>query len=173
MEKQQLTAEKQEKKERNTSSKELSFLDNEKKVALRIREVMGEESQASFARRCGVSEGAIRKYLLGASPSTENLISISNAANVSIEWLATGRGSKQRTIQSASLVNHGQIGAIGHGNTVNATAKEAVSMDVLSNALKIAGYDPKSAKIVMAVYELLKSGAPMQQIDNLVKLMNQ
>ena len=74
----------------------LSILENEKKVGIRLREIIGVESLASFSRRCGVSEGGLRKYLEGASPSTNNLIAIADTASVSIEWLATGRGQKIR-----------------------------------------------------------------------------
>lgn len=159
--------------QKTTSQSARSIPDDELNPSKRIKQVIEPDSVASFSRRCGIADSALRKYLAGAIPSSVNLVAIADAANVNIEWLATGRGNKQRTIHSTAVVNHGQIGAIGHGNTVNATAKEAVSVDVLSNALQIAGHDPKSAKIVMAVYDLLKSGAPMQQIDNLVKLMNQ
>lgn len=74
----------------------LSIWENEKKVDARLREVLGNESLASFSRRCGISEGGLRKYLEGASPSTTNLIAMADTANVNIEWLAAGRGPKMR-----------------------------------------------------------------------------
>lgn len=142
-------------------------------IASRIREVMNQESQASFARRCGVSEGAIRKYLLGASPSTENLIAMASAANVNIEWLATGRGAKQRstTVNNGNVVVNGGSMAIGNGNTVHAAGKSDVDIGQLTKALQITGADPVHAKMVSAVYDLLQSGAPLTQIANLVNVM--
>lgn len=142
-------------------------------IASRIREVMDQESQASFARRCGVSEGAIRKYLLGASPSTENLIAMASAANVNIEWLATGRGVKQRstTVNNGNVVVNGGSMAIGNGNTVHAASQSDVDIKQLTKALQIAGANPSHAKMVGAVYDLLQSGAPLTQIANLVKAM--
>lgn len=62
----------------------------------RIREAIGEESVASFSRRCDIGDSTIRKYLDGALPNSINLVAIADAANVNIEWLATGRGPKQR-----------------------------------------------------------------------------
>ena len=85
-----------EKKPKSSDAPPVAFLRDEKQLAERLREAMGEQSGSAFAKRCGISEGAIRKYLLGASPSTENLIAMADAANVSIEWLAAGRGPKQR-----------------------------------------------------------------------------
>lgn len=70
--------------------------EKEKQLADRLRDAIGDSSVSAFGRRCGISEGAFRKYFLGASPSTDALIAIADAANVSIEWLAAGRGPKQR-----------------------------------------------------------------------------
>lgn len=68
----------------------------EREMKDRVREVIGHEPVVSFARRCGISEGGMRKYLEGASPSTVNLIAMADVANVNIEWLASGRGPKLR-----------------------------------------------------------------------------
>lgn len=62
----------------------------------RIREAIGEESVASFSRRCDIGDSTIRKYLDGALPNSINLVAIADTANVNIEWLAAGRGPKQR-----------------------------------------------------------------------------
>lgn len=63
----------------------------------RLRECIGEEPVASFARRCGISEGLIRSYLKAdKQPGMERLIRIADTAGVSLEWLATGRGPMRR-----------------------------------------------------------------------------
>ncbi|HVA81514.1 MAG TPA: Cro/CI family transcriptional regulator [Candidatus Binataceae bacterium] len=50
-------------------------------------------SVAALARAIGVSNNAIYKWLQGdGQPNLSNLIGLSGAARVSIEWLATGRG---------------------------------------------------------------------------------
>ncbi len=66
-------------------------------ISTRLAELVEEESITSFARRCGINEGTLRNIIKsGAWPRTDNLVAIADAANVNIEWLATGRGPKQR-----------------------------------------------------------------------------
>lgn len=62
-------------------------------------------SVADLARRIGVSDNAIYKWLSGrGQPSVVNLVALAKASKVSIEWLATGhedpaaqRGSRRPT----------------------------------------------------------------------------
>lgn len=66
-------------------------------LSKRLLELIGGDSLLSFSRRCGVNEGTLRNIIKsGAQPRTDHLIAIADAANVSIEWLAAGRGPKQR-----------------------------------------------------------------------------
>jgi hypothetical protein len=63
----------------------------------RLQEAIGEESVSSFSRRCGAGESLLRGYLKqGNKPGVDHLVAIADAANVNIEWLATGRGPKLR-----------------------------------------------------------------------------
>lgn len=61
-------------------------------------------SVAALARAIGVSNNTIYKWLQGdGQPNLSNLIGLSRAAHVSIEWLATGRGAAaaaRRTLES-------------------------------------------------------------------------
>src|ERR1700719_751834 len=51
-------------------------------------------SVADLARRIGVSDNAIYKWLSGrGQPSVANLVALAKASKVSIEWLATGHES--------------------------------------------------------------------------------
>lgn len=61
----------------------------------RIREIVAGEAVAAFARRCGITESLVRKYLGGSQPSAENLVLLASAGGVSVEWLATGRGIRR------------------------------------------------------------------------------
>jgi phage repressor protein C with HTH and peptisase S24 domain len=59
----------------------------------RLHLVINGESINAFAKKCGVAESLLRKYLSGQSaPGMAKLIAIAKAANVRIEWLATGEG---------------------------------------------------------------------------------
>jgi transcriptional regulator with XRE-family HTH domain len=59
----------------------------------RLREAIGGRSLRSFGADCGLSEGALRKYLTEKSePGMSALVSMARTAGVRIEWLATGDG---------------------------------------------------------------------------------
>jgi hypothetical protein len=65
-------------------------------LAVRLRDMLGQESVTAFGRRCGIGEATLRKYFSGTLPNSENLVAMADAGNVSIEWLAAGRGPKAR-----------------------------------------------------------------------------
>lgn len=65
-------------------------------LAKRLRECIGDETVSAFARKAGLPEATIRSYLDGKKPVYDKLIRIADAAGVSLEWLATGRGQKAR-----------------------------------------------------------------------------
>lgn len=60
----------------------------------RIRQIRGTESQETFAARIGVSKGSIGGYERDEnSPSADVILKICSKANISVEWLMTGRGA--------------------------------------------------------------------------------
>lgn len=58
---------------------------------MRLRTVIGSESVASFARRSGVGESLLRKYLNGSQPSASNALLLADAGGCTIDWLLAGR----------------------------------------------------------------------------------
>jgi transcriptional regulator with XRE-family HTH domain len=83
-----------------------------KKFKDRLILAINGESVNSFAKKCGVRESLLRKYLTGATvPGMDKVISIANTANVMIEWLSTGKGpmrydeSKKFTVSKIELIN--------------------------------------------------------------------
>lgn len=56
----------------------------------RLHEAVGRESQNSFAKRAGISQGTFNRIWNGGDPSLDSLIAISNAAGVTVGWLANG-----------------------------------------------------------------------------------
>lgn len=57
----------------------------------RLKEAVGSESVRGFAHKCGLSESGLRKYLSGETyPPLDKLISISEAADRSFNWLCSG-----------------------------------------------------------------------------------
>jgi transcriptional regulator with XRE-family HTH domain len=58
-------------------------------------------NQAILAKKSGISKPTIGDYLTGKSdPSRERLISLAKAANVSVQWLATGEGPIDSNLES-------------------------------------------------------------------------
>ncbi|MGE4501945.1 MAG: helix-turn-helix domain-containing protein [Thiomicrospira sp.] len=69
--------------------------DEKKGFANRLSSLLDHRGLNQFAKECGLSEGTIRNILKNAAlPRLDNLISMANAAGVTVEWLATGRGAK-------------------------------------------------------------------------------
>lgn len=81
----------------------------------RLRECIGDEPVASFARRCGFSEGLIRAYLKDDKrPGMDKLVRMADAAGVTVDWLATGRGPRTRAeaISSADQRDSASLDAL-------------------------------------------------------------
>lgn len=64
----------------------------------RLKFVIGGESVNAFAKRVGVSEGVIRQYLKGGTPGLDKAIAIADNSDISLAWLATGRGHAYPTV---------------------------------------------------------------------------
>lgn len=62
----------------------------------RLKECIGDEPVAAFAKRCRRGESLLRKYLSGSELSASNIAKIADAADVTVDWLTTGRGVKYR-----------------------------------------------------------------------------
>ncbi len=69
--------------------------DNET-LAMRLTTVIGSESVASFARRSGVGESLLRKYLNGSQPNASNLVLLAKAGGCTIDWLVAGYPPRMR-----------------------------------------------------------------------------
>jgi transcriptional regulator with XRE-family HTH domain len=66
----------------------------------RLGAVLGEKSVASFARRCAVSEGLLRRYLAGHSqPGLDKLVATAAAAGVSLGWLGAGSSCEKNAAE--------------------------------------------------------------------------
>jgi len=77
---------------------------DDRNLQLRLDEVLRKfASVADLARLIGVSDNAIYKWLSGrGQPSVANLVALARAAEVSVEWLATGHegaAAKRSTVR--------------------------------------------------------------------------
>jgi transcriptional regulator with XRE-family HTH domain len=63
----------------------------------RLKEAMAGASNASFAEKCGLSEGTFRRYLRGDTfPPLDTLEKIAEVSGYSLAWLASGEGEIRR-----------------------------------------------------------------------------
>lgn len=131
------------------ASQKVGIRDSESQLAARVREAIGDSSVTAFGRRCGIGESVLRKYLHGAVPSSDNLVAIADAANVSIEWLAAGRGPKQRGAAPAPA----QAPAVQLDTRILTRAVTAVQEGLAG--LKRPLPPDKHAALIMAAYELI------------------
>lgn len=76
----------------------------------RLQSLIGEGSVSAFARKVGLSEALLRKYLKGAEPGLGKANQIAMGANCSLEWLATGCGYLYR---QAEVVDREALAAAG------------------------------------------------------------
>jgi phage repressor protein C with HTH and peptisase S24 domain len=64
----------------------------ETKLAARIAQI-AEPNVSAFAKKAGIGESSMRQYIDGSTPGLAKAVAIADAAGVSLEWLATGRGA--------------------------------------------------------------------------------
>ncbi|MEZ8744144.1 XRE family transcriptional regulator [Vibrio sp. 10N.286.49.E1] len=75
-----------------------------------LKELKGTKSVRSFAELCGVPQPSMQNYIHGMrAPSLENLIKISHANNVSIDWLA---GTSNVSLENAKIVTESDYTSI-------------------------------------------------------------
>ena len=110
----------------------------------RLMTAKGTLSANAFAKKCGLSESVLRKYLAGESvPGADKLVDIAREASVSLEWLATGRGSRG-------------VGAAANDtvSTVDTALLETVIDAVEAGLEQIGGELPpaRKAKLIASLY---------------------
>lgn len=99
-------------------------------LGLRLKAIIGDESVASFARRCGIAESVLRTYLRdGRMPPLDRALAISAAAAVSVDWLATGRGARALAQTPAAYSPGGEDAAV-------ASRAPAIDVAVLEGIVK-------------------------------------
>lgn len=71
--------------------------ENPDSFAARLKEALEGASVNSFAQKAGITEASVRTYLRGAMPGLDKAKALADAAGVSLEWLASGRGPMRPT----------------------------------------------------------------------------
>jgi transcriptional regulator with XRE-family HTH domain len=57
-------------------------------------------SAAAFARKCGLKPNVVQRYYDGSEPTLSKLVMLAKGANVSIDWLATGKEVQNEDVQA-------------------------------------------------------------------------
>ncbi len=103
-------------------------------LAARIRELIGDDANTTFASACGFSEGMLRKYLKGAQPRPQFLANMAEHRNVNIQWLATGTGQKSRQYSIAQSIGPGHM-ATQYMKGIDDVPNGKVNDDLLSRCM--------------------------------------
>ncbi len=154
----------------NQGDQKVRIQNKESALATRLREAIGDEPVVAFGRRCGLNESTLRKYFYGTLPNIENLVAMADAANVNIEWLATGRGPKMRGAPSIPMIPPAPL---LQPSLINVDDLERLELAIESveeglRATRRTMEPPRYAQLVVAVYDLL---ADMDQKDNVLKFI--
>lgn len=139
----------------------------ESELSARLLEVADDQlaqgvSRTEFARRCGLSEAAFRKYLGGTQPSADRLVTIADTAGVNVLWLAAGRGPKKG---SATPAPAEPTQPLDVARLTRAIAAVQEGLQAINRTLA----PQKHAELVLAAYELLES--PATSASNVIKFI--
>lgn len=127
----------------------------ESELAERLREVIGDEPGAAFARRAGVGESLLRTYLRGSIPGADKLVQLADAAGVNVDWLASGRGPKRGglVVQEPPAAWASQPQAVDIERLRKALEAVQTGLQAVKRTLPPSKY----ADLVVAAYELMGS----------------
>lgn len=141
-------------------------------LAKRIVEVLGTDSVISFSRRCGVGESTLRNIIKsGASPRTDNLVAIADSANVTIEWLAAGRGPKRRG--SVTQIAPPSAAPPPEPSPPIDLERLEMAIETVQEAISLTGrkFTPdKHAKIISIAYQLLENAEQRDNVVGMIKM---
>lgn len=116
----------------------------------RLRELIGNAPVTVFARRVGLSEALIRKYLNGSEPSLSRANQIAREANCSLEWLATGCGYRYRQAEVVDM----------------AALELAIRLALEQRGTQdLAVTDEGAMKLIVAVYQYLRATKQGESFD--------
>jgi len=127
----------------------------------RLAFAIGDEPLRQFAKRAGIHENSIRGYLVyGKDPSRTALCKLADAAEVSIEWLASGRGApfppplitpfvRRQLIRSFALYRQTVAGSYSIGAAIEMYCRDYDAKGTILEA--IAGLPQVSEQLVWSV----------------------
>lgn len=136
-------------------------------LAGRLAAVSGQVGgHAIAARLCGVSLSQFKRYIAGRNqPTFETVARLALTANVSLEWLATGRGRSTRSTLDAAL-NEAALSHVlaalddfmaGRGTVLSPSRRAAVAATAYAMVVEDGG--PEVAQVGRVVDRLVSLAA--------------
>lgn len=102
----------------------------------------------------------LRKYLGGAQPSTDRLVAMADIAGVSIEWLAAGRGPRQRQRAQPEVISD-------RDRLVTAIRAVEQGLSLIGRTMA----PDKKAELILAAYELISQDDATAQAAQSAKII--
>jgi transcriptional regulator with XRE-family HTH domain len=125
-----------------------------RRFADRLKTMIGDQSVRSFARKCGLSEKSLRKYLAGnTDPSGSAIIAMAEAGGVNILWLMTGEGPMRREETEQSALKSPEPAPAVDADTLTTVIKE-VEIAMQKRRLHLSA--DKQARLIGVLYDYVK-----------------
>ncbi|MDA0148820.1 LexA family transcriptional regulator [Vibrio sp. LaRot3] len=124
----------------------------------RLKTLMGNETESSFALKCKIPLSTMRKYLNGSTPGLDKALQIARINDVSLDWLASGEGlvapetKKADDVESEFALIPGysvQVSA-GHGCLTKSDTKPTRYLAFRRKWLKWKRFEEKDLSVVWA-----------------------
>lgn len=144
-------------------------------LSVRLSALQGDKSTAEFARKCGIGESLVRKYLDGSTPGPDKAIKIALATGTNIQWLATGEGPMRPDGNNGINDGYGDYTATLHQVTAAldkaqlASAIETVEEALTATRRTLA--PTARAELIAAAYDLFTSGESGLAAKGLILLL--
>lgn len=122
--------------------------------AKRLRQALEGDSVNAFAKKCGLSESLVRKYLSGSLPGLDKASLMAQQLNVTVDWLATGRGP----MRPDAVIETPE------GERIAVEAKASAPMDEELMARLVDG--------IMAEYKAANVGLPPRDLGRMAARMH-
>ncbi len=125
--------------------------------SLRLREAMKGRSIREFASSASMSAGTLHNYLNDESlPTLDKLIALANTSDVSLNWLATGRGPVDRVQgdDSGESDEASSEGAKSHNLNVALLGAVLECLDLTIEKLDINMSAAKKSGVAVSIYDL-------------------
>ena len=123
-------------------------------------------SVSALAKKAGISQSGIRRYFSGGEPTRPHLVALAAAANVRLEWLATGNGEPDEEVSAVAKPGSTPLDLDSLEDVATKVLEllEKHRQDISARA---------KARIVRLVYEFyLRQGEPMDEasLNNVIEL---